>query len=55
VVVGMAMFFYLDRYSLSRRFLIALALVGGIAITASSIPLVQKRIGDMIKGLLDEI
>ena len=48
-VLVIATFFYLDRYSLSRRILITLTLIGGIAIVGSSLPIVQKRIGQMIE------
>jgi O-antigen ligase len=48
VVLALTMFYYFERYSLSRRLLVTLALAGGIAITASSIPIVQKRIDSMI-------
>ncbi len=48
-VFFIAMFFYLDRYSISRRILISLALIGGIAIVSSTVPLVQKRVDSMIE------
>jgi O-antigen ligase len=49
VVIVVAMLFYLDRYSLFKRFLFALVLIGGIAIVSSSLPIVQKRIGQMVE------
>jgi O-antigen ligase len=49
VVLVIAMLFYLDRYSLFKRILFTLALIGGIAIVSSSLPIVQKRIGNMIE------
>lgn len=49
VVLVMVMFFYLERYSLSRRILVTLALLVAITISVSSVPMVQKRIGDMIE------
>lgn len=48
-VFFIAMFFYLDRYSISRRLLVSLALLGGIAILSSAVPMVQKRIDHMIE------
>jgi len=48
VVLTIAMFFYLDRYSLSRRILFTLVLIGGIAIVSSPIPVVQQKIEQMI-------
>jgi O-antigen ligase len=48
-VLVIAMFFYLDRYSLSRRILFTLTLIGGIAIVGSSVPIVQKRFDKMIE------
>jgi O-antigen ligase len=49
VVLVIAVFFYLDRYSLFKRFLFALTLIVGIAIVGSSLPTVQKRIDRMIE------
>jgi O-antigen ligase len=49
VVVVIAMFFYLDRYSFFRRVLFTLVLIGGIAIVSSSLPVVQKRIDHLIE------
>jgi O-antigen ligase len=49
VVLVMAMFFYPNRYSLFKRALFALTLIVGIAIVSSSLPIVQKRIGQMIE------
>jgi O-antigen ligase len=49
VVFVAAMFFYLERYSVLKRVLFSLALIGCIAIAASSIPLVQNRIDHMIE------
>jgi len=49
VVLVIAMFFYLDRYSLFKRILYALALIIAIAIVSSSLPIVQKRIDHMIE------
>ncbi len=48
VVLASAMFFYLDRFSLFKRVIFALVLIGGIAIVSSSLPIVQKRIDQMI-------
>jgi O-antigen ligase len=47
-VLVIAMFFYLDRYSFFKRVLFTLALIGGIAMVSSSLPVVQKRIDHMI-------
>ena len=47
-VVIIAMIFYLDRYSLSKRILVSLALIGCIAAAGLSIPLVKKRMDSMI-------
>jgi len=44
-----AIFFYFDRYSISRRILISLTLIGGIAIVSSTVPLVQQRVISMIE------
>ena len=49
VVLVVALFFYLDRYSFSRRILLTLGLLVAITITASSVPIVQNRINDMIE------
>ena len=51
VVVVIAMFFYLDRYSFFRRVLFTLVLIGGIAIVSSSLPVVQERFDEMIDML----
>jgi O-antigen ligase len=51
VVLVIAMFFYLDRYSLFKRVLFALVLIGGIAIVGSSLPIVQKRMDQMVEML----
>ena len=48
VVLTIALFFYLDRYSLFKRVLFTLALIGGIAMVSSSLPIVQERIDQMI-------
>jgi len=47
-LLPIAIFFYLDRYSFFKRALFALALIFGIAIVSSSIPIVKERIDDMI-------
>jgi O-antigen ligase len=47
-VVMIAMIFYLDRYSLSKRILVSLALIGCIAAGGLTIPLVKKRVDNMI-------
>lgn len=49
VVFGIAIFVMLDRYSILRRVMIALILVGAVGIVGSSIPLVQKRFDNMIE------
>jgi O-antigen ligase len=49
VVLVIAMFFYLERYSFFKRVLFTLAFIGGIAIVSSSLPIVQKRIAQMIE------
>jgi O-antigen ligase len=49
VILIIAVFFYLDRYSLFKRFLFALTLIVGIAIVTSSLPIMQKRIDAMIE------
>ncbi len=48
IVLVIAIFFYLDRYSLTRRTLFTLAFISAIAIVSSSIPVVQKRINHMV-------
>ena len=48
-VFFIAMFFYLDRYSISRRILVSLVVLCCIAVVSSSIPIVQKRIDHMIE------
>jgi O-antigen ligase len=55
VVLVITMFFYLDRYSLFKRVLFTLVLIGAIAIVSSSIPRVQERFAqgiDMITPYL---
>ena len=47
-VVIVAMFFYMERYSLFKRVLLTLTLIVGIAIVSSSLPQVQKRFNIMI-------
>lgn len=47
-VLIIAMIFYLDRYSLSKRILVSLALIVCISAVGLSIPLVKKRIDNMI-------
>ena len=49
VVIVFAMFFYLDRYSLFKRVVFTLSLIGCIVIVSSSVPIVQKRIDHMIE------
>jgi len=49
VVLVIAMFFYLDRYSLFKRVLFTMTLMVSVAIVGSSIPLVQKRIDILIE------
>jgi O-antigen ligase len=49
VVLVIAMFFYLDRFSFIKRVLITVALIVCTAIVASSVPLVQQRIDNMIE------
>jgi len=49
VVVFIALMFYLDRISLSKRIFISIALVGCIATAGLTIPLVQNRIDQMIE------
>ena len=44
VVLVIALFFYLDRYSIPRRLLISLLLLGGVVIAGGSIPTVQDRV-----------
>lgn len=46
-IVIIAMIFYLDRYSLSKRILVALTLLVSVAAGSLSIPLVKERIDDM--------
>jgi O-antigen ligase len=48
VIIFIAMFFYLDRYSLLKRVLFTLTLIGSIAMVSSSIPVVQEKFGQMI-------
>ncbi|MGD2171009.1 MAG: O-antigen ligase family protein [Gammaproteobacteria bacterium] len=48
-VFFIAMFYYLDRYSISRRILISLALMASIAVASGTIPIVQQRIDKMIE------
>jgi O-antigen ligase len=47
-VVFIAMIFYLDRYSLPKRMLVALALIGCVAAGGMSVPLVKERIDEMV-------
>ena len=49
VVLVIAIIFYLDRYSLYKRVLFALALVVGIGIVGGSLPIVQERVDQTIK------
>jgi len=51
VVFVMAIFFYLDRYSLFKRALFVLAFIAGIVIVSSSLPIVKNRSHEMI-GML---
>jgi len=48
VILLITMFFYLDRYSLFKRVLFTLVLMGGIAIVSSSLPRVQERFAEGI-------
>jgi len=48
-VVMISIIFYLDRYSLSKRIIIAIALILGISAGGLSIPLVQERIDNMVE------
>jgi O-antigen ligase len=48
-VVVIAMIFYLNRYSFLKRALIAITLLTGILIVGSSLPIVQKRVDQMIE------
>jgi len=47
-LLPIAIFFYLDRYSFFKRVLFTLTLIFGIAIVSSSLPIVQKRVDEMI-------
>jgi O-antigen ligase len=49
VVLVIAMFFYLDRFAFIKRVVITVALIVCTAIVASSVPLVQQRIDNMIE------
>ena len=49
VVLVIAMIFYPNRYSLFKTALFALTLIAVIAIVGSSLPIVQKRIGQTIE------
>ena len=49
IVLFIAMFYYLDRYSISRRILVTLALIVGIVAVSSTVPPVQKRIDKLIR------
>jgi O-antigen ligase len=51
-VLFIAMFYYLDRYSISRRILFSLLLIAGIAVVSSTVPLVQKRFDGMIEMVM---
>ncbi len=51
VVLVIAVFFYLDRHSLFKRFLFALTLIVGIAIVSSSLPIVGKRTDQIVEML----
>ena len=48
-VLVVALFFYLDRVSLIKRWLIVLALVAVTVIVSGSIPVVQNRFGTMVE------
>jgi len=48
-VLFIAMFYYLDRYSIFRRVLVSLVMMASIAVVSSTIPIVQKRIDQMIE------
>ena len=52
VVAFIAVMFYLDRISLTRRVFIAVALICSIAATGLTIPLVQKRVDHMIEMVI---
>jgi len=49
VVIVFAMFFYFERYSLFKRVLVTLVLIGCIIGVASSLPIAQKRTNQMIE------
>ena len=49
LLIVVATFFYLDFYTLSKRILIALALIGCFVIAGLSIPSVQERTEQMVK------
>ncbi len=51
VVMVIALFFYLDRYSLFKRVAFAFTLTAGIVIVSSSFPLVQKRLDIMFDNM----
>ena len=48
-IIIIAMIFYLDRYSLPKRIMIAMALIFCISAGGLAIPLVQKRIDNMVE------
>ena len=48
VMLVIAMFFYLDRYSIARRLLFSLMLLSGVVIAGGSIPSVHKRVDSLI-------
>lgn len=51
VVIVIAVFFYFERYSLSRRVLFALMITACIAVVGGSLPVLQKRIDSMIQNV----
>lgn len=49
VVIVIAIFFYLERYSLFKRVLLALMIIASIAVVGGSLSILQTRIDDMIE------